>query len=319
MKKTEIMQKLTRSANRAGLKLQKHSPEILIVTGIGLGIVATVKACQATLKVESVVEKHTEKMDEINKKYEDGVTEDGKDYTYNDCKKEKTKAYLQTGVEFTKLYGPSVALGGLSITSILASNNILRKRNVALVAAYTAVDKGFKEYRGRVVERFGKEVDQELRFGVQKEEVETVVKDEDGNEKVVKSEVNVVDPTKICDYSKFFDASCAGWHKNSEYNLMTLKRQQDYANDLLQERGHVFLNEVYDMLGIDRTEAGNIVGWIYDEKNPNGDNFIDFGIYDQDNERKRAFVNGHENVILLDFNVDGVIIDKIETKRRRGN
>lgn len=317
MKKTEIMQKATRSVNRAGLTLKKNSPEILVITGIGLGILAAVKACQATLKVESVVEKHTEKMDKINKDYEAGVTESGKDYTYDDCKKDKAKAYLQTGVELTKIYGPSVAIGGLAVTSILASNNILRKRNVALVAAYTAVDKGFKEYRGRVVERFGKEVDQELRFGVKKEEVETVIKDEDGNEKVVKSEINIVDPTKICDYSKFYDASCTGWTKNPEYNLMTLKRQQDYANDLLQENGHVFLNEVYDMLGIDRTEAGNIVGWIYDEKNPTGDNFIDFGIYDQDNERKRAFVNGHENVILLDFNVDGIILDKIE-KRRRG-
>lgn len=315
MKKTEIMNKVKRSVNRAGLTLRKHSPEILVITGIGLGVLATVKACQATLKVESVVEKHTKKMDEINKKYEEGVTESGEDYTHEDMKKEKTKVYFQTGVEFGKLYGPSVAIGTLSVTSILASNNILRKRNVALAAAYTAIDKGFKEYRGRVVERFGEDIDRELRFGVKTQEVEEVVKDEDGNETVVKSTVNVVDPTKICDYSKFYDASCTGWNKSPEYNLMTLKRQQDYANDLLQERGHVFLNDVYDMLGIDRTEAGNIVGWIYDEKNPNGDNFIDFGIYDQDNERKRAFVNGHENVILLDFNVDGVILDKIEKKK----
>ena len=92
---------------------------------------------------------------------------------------------------------------------------------------------------------------------------------------------------------------------------MYLRHQQNYANELLRSRGYVFLNDVYDMLGIRRTKAGQIVGWVYDEKNPNIDNYIDFGIYNVHYEGARDFVNGFECSILLDFNVDGPIIDLI--------
>ena len=123
--------------------------------------------------------------------------------------------------------------------------------------------------------------------------------------------MNVADPGEYSIYAKFFDDGCTGWTKDPEYNLMFLKDQQRYANDLLQSKGHLFLNEVYDMLGIPRTKAGQAVGWIYDEKNPVGDNFVDFGMYDMYNEKARDFVNGYERTILLDFNVDGNILDMI--------
>jgi hypothetical protein len=64
------------------------------------------------------------------------------------------------------------------------------------------------------------------------------------------------------------------------------------------------------MLGIDRSKAGSVVGWVI-TKEGTGDNFIDFGVFDGDNPRARDFVNGREGSILLDFNVDGVIYDKI--------
>ena len=113
------------------------------------------------------------------------------------------------------------------------------------------------------------------------------------------------------DYAKFFDEGCREWDKDPEYNLTFLKCQENYANDLLKSKGHLFLNEVYDMLGIPRTKAGQIVGWIYDEENPIGDNYVDFGIYDVYKEANRNFVNGYERNILLDFNVDGDILSKI--------
>ena len=218
-------------------------------------------------------------------------------------------ARIQTGVQFAKLYGPSVLLGLTSIGCILASNNIIHKRNVALSAAYTAIDRSFKGYRSRVIERFGESMDRELRYNIKTQEIkETVVDEETGKKKTVKSTVSVVDPNTYSDYARFFDEYCAGWTKDAEYNLMFLRQQQNYANELLKSRGHLFLNEVYDMLGIDRTKAGNIVGWVYDEEHPVGDNFVDFGIYVLDNEKARDFVNGRERSILLDFNVDGDIL-----------
>lgn len=310
MRKIKLPASTTRVLNRAALKIRKHSPEILVASGIVGVVTSTVMACKATTKIDEVLTESKEHV-EMTKKYveDNGFTEK---YTENDYKKDLTIMYTQRGMKLVKLYAPAVILGTVSITAILAGHNILRKRNVALAAAYATVDKGFKEYRGRVIERFGEELDRELKYNIKAKDVEEVkVNEETGKEEISKKTVNVADPNAYSDYARFFDDGCTGWTKDPEYNLMFLKDQQRYANDRLQSKGSLFLNEVYDMLGIPRTKAGACVGWIYDEKNPVGDNFVDFGIYDMYNERKRDFVNGYERTILLDFNVDGNILDLI--------
>ena len=320
MKKPEIMNNVTRTLNKAAFKFKKHSPEILVVAGVIGAVGSTVMACKATTKVNDILDDTKDQLDKIHEageRLENGETlmlKDGEEYTVEQNKKDLTIVYAQTALKFAKLYAPSVIIGGLSITAILTGHNITRKRNIALAAAYTAVDKSFKEYRGRVVERFGEALDKELKYGIKSKEVDEVVTNEDGTESVVKKTVDVVDatnPMNVSEYARFFDDGCAGWTKDPEYNLMFLRDQQRYANDLLKSKGHLFLNEVYDLLGIPRTKAGQIVGWIYDEKHPNGDNFVDFGIYDTNKTANRDFVNGYERTILLDFNVDGNIWDQM--------
>lgn len=314
MKNTELMKKISNVASKAGFQLKKRSPEILIVAGT-IGVVAsTIMACKATLKVNEVIDETKENIDEIHKATETGVTKAGKEYTVEDSKKDLTLVYLQTGWKLTKLYAPSVALGCMSISSIVTSNQILRKRNVALAAAYATVDKTFKEYRGRVVERFGEQLDRELRYNIKAQEIEETVVDGKGKEKQVKKTVEVADPRLNSDYARFFDSSSKEWEKDPEYNLWFLRNQQAHANDLLRARGHLFLNEVYDMLGMQRSRAGAVVGWVYNPEatdDDDTDNFVDFGIYDMYRDKCRDFVNGFEPVILLDFNVDGIIYDKI--------
>ena len=309
--KTELMTKASRLLGNASLQIRKHSPEILMVAGVVGTVASTVLACKATLKVNEVLEEKKNTIDAIHTCLENETIE----YTEEDSKKDLTILYAQTGIKLVKLYAPAVVLGALSITSIVAGHRILKKRNLALAAAYAVVDKGFKDYRKRVVERFGEELDKELRYNLKAKEIEEVVKDKDGNEKVEKKVVNIVDSENplngVSEYAKFFDEVSTNWSKDPEYNLMFLRRQQDWANEKLKATGYLFLNEVYDMLGIPRTQAGQVVGWIYDKKNPNGDNYVDFGIYDVHSEAKRGFVNGVERSILLDFNVDGVIYDKI--------
>ena len=317
MTKNELLTNLNRSFNRAGLKLKKYSPEILVAAGIVGTVAGAVMACKATTKISGILEDTKEQLDTIHKVAEDGEMDTNEgvvSYTEEDAKKDTTIVYTHTAVKFAKLYGPSIAVGTLSIASILAGHNILRKRSIALAAAYTAVETSFKEYRNRVVERFGAELDRELKYNLKSKEIEETTIDENGKEKKVKKTVTVADGdilSRYSAYAKFFDESCLGWEKDPEYNLMFLRRQQDYANERLKSRGHLFLNEVYEMLGINRTKAGAVVGWVYDEKNPIGDNHVDFGIYDVYNEATRSFVNGTENVILLDFNVDGDILDLI--------
>lgn len=309
MSKAELMNKMTRAVNRAGLKLKKHSPEILIVTGV-VGVVASaVMACKATTKIDTILDEAKEKIGNIHDCAEN--PEMAEKYTVEDSKKDLALVYTQTGLKLAKLYGPSLILGVASIGCILASNGIIHKRNAALAAAYTAVDNSFKEYRGRVVERFGKDLDRELKYNIKTEEVEEIVVGEDGKETVVKKTIEVANPCGYSPYSIVFDDGNTGWDKDPELTKFFLIQQQNYANDLLKTRGHVFLNEVYDMLGAKRTKAGAQVGWYYDEKNPVGDNYIDFGMFDIHRKETRNFINGHERVIVLDFNVDGVILEYI--------
>lgn len=309
MKKMEISNKLTRAFGKTKLKVKKYSPEILVVAGC-IGVVGTVvSACKATTKLSAVLDEGKKNIDQLHDYVEThGYSEE---YTEQDGKKDLAIMYTQTGLQLAKLYAPAVILGTLSITAILTSNNMLRKRNVALAAAYTAVNTSFKEYRGRVVERFGKELDRELRYNIKEKEVEETVVNEDGTETTVKKTVQVADPNTIDDTSKIWYEGNPGWSKDPEFNLMYLKKQQAYANDLLKSRGYLFLNEVYEILGFPRTAAGQQIGWIYDEKNPIGDNFVDFGIYDIHDEQKVNFVNGYERSIILEFNHDGNILEYI--------
>lgn len=309
MNKTEIMANLTRTFNRTGLKLKKHSPEILLAAGV-VGVVASgVMACKATLKVEEIIDDAKHKIDTIHEVSADPTM--AEKYSEEDSKKDLAIVYTQTAVKLVKLYGLSVALAGVSLGCIIGSNRILNKRNVALAAAYATVDKGFKEYRGRVIERFGKELDKELKYGIKAKEIEEVSVDEKGKEVSTKSTVEVMDPNSYSPYSIIFDDGNTGWDPDPELTKYFLIQQQNWANDRLKAKGHLFLNEVYDMLGAKRTKAGAQVGWVYDEKNPVGDNYVDFGIFDIYNPKSRDFVNGYEKVIVLDFNVDGVILDLI--------
>jgi hypothetical protein len=314
MKKFEITNKATRAFHMGVLKFKKHSPEILVVAGVIGGVVSAVMACKATTKLEGILEKTKEDIDAIHEFAANPALPEGETYTEEDSKKDLTIVYAKSALEVGKLYAPSVILGGLSIAAILASNNIMRKRNVAIAAAYTAIDKQFKEYSGRLIDRFGKDLDRELRFNIKSKEIEEVTVNEDGSESTVKKTINYIDntaPTTYSGYSRFFDDGCTGWDPDPSFSLMFLKRQEDYATDKLKSRGYLFLNEVYELLGIPVCPMGQTIGWIYDKDHPIGDNYVDFGIFNSSNEKCRDFVNGYENVILLDFNVDGDILSYI--------
>ena len=293
--------------NGAKLTLKKHSPEILVFTGIGGMIGSAVMACKATRWLDPVLEKHKQDAEAVHKKYEQVKDERAE-------KHDLTKVYMKTGVKFVELYWPSVAVGVLSVTGILTGNNILRKRNMALAAAYAAIDGSFKTYRGRVIERFGQEIDKELRFGGQQEKIETIETDENGKEKKVKKNVTILGPG-LSDYARYFaygDAKAA--EPNADYNAFFLKSQQELANHMLRANGYLFLNEVYDMLGIEKSLAGQAVGWVYDKnKDDHGDNYVDFGI--EEVFKKRSDNPGdYEKVFLLDFNVDGSILQHAQEK-----
>lgn len=303
--KTEIMKSVNTTASKVIMKIKKRSPEILIVVGVVGTVASAVMACKATTKVNKIIDDAKDDIDKVHAATENCVTEAGETYSTEDSKKDLVIIYAQTGVKLAKLYAPAVILGTFSIASILASNNILRKRNVALGAAYAAIDKSFKDYRGRVIERFGEQVDTELKYGIKAKKFEEVEVDpETGKEKKVKKTVMVADPNLQSDYAVYFDNKSRNYETNQDYNYMFLRAQQQFANDKLQTRGHLFLNEVLDDLDLPRTSAGQIVGWTKD--GPDG--YVNFRIVEVDRETEDG---RHEPSLLLDFNVEGNIWDKM--------
>lgn len=296
--KNFVPESASQAFGRTGLVLQKYSPQILIGVGIvGVGV-AGVLACKATLKVEDVVKKAEEGKQAAKDLKHEKTAEEYSSTQYN---KDIAGVYGEFAWDLAKLYGPALTLAGLSIGCIVTAHGIQNRRIVALGAAYKASEQTIAELRKRIADEFGEDAERDIRHGVKTE----VVKNEDGTEETV---VSSVDPLGVSMYARFFDETNKNWNKDPEYNLVFLRGQEEYANQRLRTRGHVFLNEIYDALGMPRSKAGQQVGWAL---STDGDNFIDFGIYNFKRPAARTFVNGEEDSILLDFNVDGDILNMI--------
>ncbi len=305
MKTNEIMSKVSGTFHKIGFGLKKRSPEILVAAGVVGTVVSAVMACKATTKIGAILDETKDQLDKIHEYA--GNPDVVEKYSVEDAKKDTAIVYAHTGVKLAKLYAPAVSIGVLSISSILASNNILRKRNMAISAAFAAASQEFKEYRGRVVERFGKEVDHQLRHNIKAVEIEETITDEKGKEKKVKKKIEVADPN-VSEYMKYFTRSNPYWENNPEYVEMFLRSQQNYANDKLKATGHLTLNDVYDMLGFQDSKAGMVVGWIYDLDCPNGDNYVEFDVKKVHLPNEQG---GYEEAYAIDFNVDGNIYNEM--------
>lgn len=302
-----MKEQITKVVVRAGMQIKKYSPEVLMVTGVASIVGGTIIACKATLKAEGVMYEHQKKLEEVEDAVDMGM-EEKIDYTPEDAAKDKTILSVQTGVKLAKVYAPGAGLVVFGLACILSSHGIMRKRNVALLGAYKMAEETFANYRNRVREELGEEKDRHFRYGTKLETIDDITFDEKtGKDKTMKKKVEVMDPNGLSQYARFFDESCPDWNKEASYNFHFLKCQQSYMNDKLHANGHVFLNEVYDSIGVPRTPEGQLVGWVLGK----GDDFIDFGLFDREKQQVRDFVNGYERSILLDFNVAGVVYDLI--------
>lgn len=292
------------TVQRAFLKASKYAPEILTGVGIAGVIGSTILIAKATTKLEPIIERHEKEVEVLRTDKALIGADNGRPmYDGKEIQKELVKTYAHTSLNLIKIYGPGVSLSVASLISILAAHGIMKRRTVVLLGAYKAVESAFGAYRQRVIEEFGDEKDRDFRLGFHTEKIEDK---ETGKKKTVRS----IDPNHISQYAKWFDEGNVNWEKDAEYNLLFLKNHQNWANDRLRVQGFLFLCDVYDMLGFDRTQESMLVGWVMDPKN-GGDLHVDFNIYTADSIAARAFVNGLERSIMLDFNVDGVILDLI--------
>ena len=281
---------VTRLAGRAGLVLSKHAPTILTAAGTAGFIGTTILASKATLKVEETVAEETALLVKVHEAHEAGKLED------KDALHDKVILYTRMTTKLAKLYAPALILGAASIVSLATGHGIMLKRNASLAAAYAAVDQAFKTYKKKVESKFGKDP-------VIDALVSTAEEDLTKNELTMEA-IAAVDG--VSPYGVIFDETNNNWSADEDLSMLHLKCQQQYANDILQTRGHIFLNEVYKMLGFPHTPAGAVTGWV----KGNGDDFIDFnifeGTFEGEDEKGRTVTKW-----ALDFNVDGVMYDKI--------
>lgn len=301
-----INQRFSRAMGRGNIFLRKNSPEILLGLGIIGGVTAAIWALKNHRKgldiiENTIMEKHDIEADN-HLETEDGEGDQGK------LNEELGRLYIGSGVALAKIYGPPIGLGITSIVLILASHGIMKRREVALYATLKLFQDAFVAYRQRVVEELGPDADRDFYLGLHDKTKYEYVTDEEGKRTRITKKFKDYDPNFKSVYARFFDNSSAQWLDSHEDNMMFLRNQQQWANDKLRANGHIFLNEVYDMLGIPRTTAGQIVGWIANPKPDEGDKFVDFDLLNPYNAPGRDFINGYNTQgILLDFNVQGVV------------
>ena len=318
MRKFKAPKKIRMAAKKAKTKVKSNDAEILIVAGI-IGVIgSTVMACRATTKACDILDEAKENLESVHKVADDAELCEKHGYTPEVRKKDVALIYAQTTMKLMACYAPAVIIGGFSIAGILTSHNIMRKRNAAITAAFTATSKAFKEYRGRVVERFGADVDKELRYNIKAKKIEETITDEDGKTKKVKKTVGVVDTNAATDYTQFvIDSSMVSWWSdNLDYMMLYLKSEQQYATDKLRACKHIFLNEILERLDLPKTPEGQLAGWVWtpEHEEDMGDGFVDFNI-DVTHRENPDFPNGLERVITLDFNCDGNIYELMKTKK----
>lgn len=310
-----IMSLVRSVADKTLFTTKKYAPQIAIFSGIGLGLGGVVAACVATKKLDGVLEESNKELSDIHDKRV--VDPECKEYTKEDEKKETVKVYAKATGKVLNNYKWAIGMEAASVILILVGSKVLNDRYISTAVALAGMTADFKDYRQGVKNRYGDEVDREIRYGYVPEEIKEKVTDENGKTKTVKKTINVL-PEKVAkdyqnnefDYCRVFDWSNPYWTNEMSYNLTFLRSQQSYFNDLLHANHHVFFNDVLKTLGYPPTRVGQVVGWKYDPNNEDeGDGYIDFRIseaYVEDEHGTRR------KVVMLDFNVDGSILDTVD-------
>lgn len=298
----------TKTGSKMIFKAKKHSPEILLVAG-AVGIVAgVVAACKATIKVPEIIEERNAELE----KARNISNPDNNERIENARKKEITKIYFKYASKIARKYILAALIIAFGMTAMISSNGILRKRNLSLTSALAVVTKELEERERRTIERFGEEVNNEIKYGIKKEIKEIETTDENGKKKKEKVEVYTSDRKNMNEFCRCFDETSAAWVRDPELNMMFLRAKESMFTDILHAKGYLFLNDVYEGLGFERTKAGQTVGWIIDPKDPSCDGYVDFGIFNIHSKANRDFVNGYEPSIWLSFNHDGNILERIK-------
>lgn len=303
------MSKISRLLGTLKVRATHHGPTALTVAGIGMLVASGVLAASRTEKIKPVVEEAEKQLHRTAME-----AKDDPGFTPAEQTAERMQTYVEATKGFLVVYGPAIALGVGGAAAVLYSHGVMKRRNAALVAAYGILERGYAKYRDRVKEVVGEEIEDHIYRGHRVE-----VTDEDGRVWIDKGQIPTRDghnPPEggVSEYAVWFGPANRNWNFRPEMNLFFLRGQEKYANHRLQTQGYMMLNDIYDAIGMPRTSAGAVVGWVYNE----GDGYIDFGIPEQGSTEEADYYHffDEDTKFLLDFNVDGVVYDKIDYIRK---
>lgn len=318
--------------NKVGFWTRRNSPELLAVGAIVAAAGSIVLAIKATPKAEVVIAKANNDIKRIKTDMSDDNKIANQEYSVALGKKELTKVYAKTGLEIGKLYLPTAIGFSLTVAGVLNSHRIMKGRNMALAAAYTTLENGYRSYRERVAAKVGEKVERDIFRNVYDEEKEVVELDKNGNEVTKIKKVKGPHVKVDSDFAVIYDHNAKEWQRDTNMNINLLALKEKYLNQKLQYNGAVFLHEVYEELGIDpydlgekKMQASRILGWLYDPADDARDSYISFGLFDRLGNRNETTMDAlrtNAQELFLEFNVDGDILTgsngkKVFTKYRR--
>lgn len=286
-------------------RISKHAPTILSVTA-SAGVIATgYLAWKAGTRFEDVEGRDWDRRKECLKNAD--IIPD------EDVPKIERKNRILFILDTVRTVAPAAIVGAATITMIYFSNSISKKRLAAMGAAYATLQTAFDGYKRTMVEALGKEsVEKILKPKLPNvgKSAEEILSSDNKSDAANVSDAVVNSLKALSPYARIIaEESSTCWDPNEDYTSQNLAAVQLWANRRLERKGHLFLNEVFDQLGLSRTREGAVVGWL---KNGEGDNYVSFGDFDASIYRVPSddYTRVDSNFIV-DFNVDGVIWDRI--------
>ena len=202
--------------HNTGVFLKRNAPTILTSIG-GIGVVATsILAVKATPKAMRLIEKaEKEKGDELTK--------------------------LEIAVNAGPAYIPAAVTGLTTIACIFGANALNKRQQAALMSAYALINNSYKEYKNKVKELYGKEIEKKIRTEVAKDrfEDEESYHEDDGKQ-------------------LFYDEYSNRYFRATNETVL---RAEYEINRILVEDCYATLNEYYDLLDIPKVDYGDYVGW----------------------------------------------------------
>lgn len=291
---------LTRAYGATKMVLKAKGPTIMVVSGVASMGAAAVIGAKQTLKAEEVLAKHTPELEKVDQARKLNVA----GYQDDEATRDRFRVYGAAAFDLGRLYAvPGLLfIGGAGL--VFGGHHMMVKRNAQMAIAFTALKKAFDTYRERAVESMGPDFDQAMMNGWRIEEE----RDPHTGELISDRPVRDWEASREDPYNRVFaQDTTSEWEDNLGVNRMFILQQVKSAQRLLNNRGYLYLNELYEALGFPTTDIGQVCGWRVRRLNDGSRDIptVDVGI---DTPMPEGWVYNDRNEIFLDINCQGFIV-----------